>query len=114
MVQFITLENKVEEYVPRDDDQDYVVQKVVQEIKHSEDCTNPEIKLSYDVIEAKGPTETYDNSKKILIAGCMCGATASIDVSNGYMATAKEQYVKDTVSQQAKYSSNDSMAKGYY
>lgn len=111
---FITLEDKVEEYIPRDVDQDYVVKNLIQEVEHKPECKDPEIKLSYETVETQSPDGTYDNSKKILIAGCMCGAKAAVDVSQGYVTVAKEQDVKEKTSQKYSSSKTDSMAKSYY
>lgn len=114
MVVFITLEQKVEEYVPRNEAQDYVVQSLIQNIEHKEDCKNPEIKLTYDTVTNTPIEATYDNSRKILTAGCMCGATASKDISQGYVAAKEESQQRYSVSSGSSYSKSDPIAKSYY
>lgn len=76
MVMFNTLEERVGEVIMSPENE---TKNMIQNIEHSQDCINPEIKIEYVTINSRN--DTYGTKKKI-IAGCACGSKISIDTAD--------------------------------
>ncbi len=117
MVQFMTLEDKVEAEIYQETQKDVIVPNLFQEMQHNENCIKPEITIQYETGSQVKASATYGNEGKKKMAGCTCGAKAEIDINPG----------QDTALQQPSYSSsmnetekgtygknNNSVAQTYY
>ena len=76
MVMFNTLEDRVSEVIMSQENE---TKNMTQNMEHTQDCINPEIKIEYVTINSRN--ESYDTKKKI-IAGCACGSKISIDTAD--------------------------------